>query len=79
MNAYMPVIANASPLHRAANIVIVGNFQKTKVLLKFSYPSIFDIRYTVKLIRNFNLVFMGGGRGQVERRTSVRLYINSAL
>jgi hypothetical protein len=28
----MPKHANASPLHRAANIVIVGIFQKNKVL-----------------------------------------------
>ncbi|OHB70858.1 MAG: hypothetical protein A2W17_06595 [Planctomycetes bacterium RBG_16_41_13] len=28
----MPAIANASPLHSAVNIVIIGIFQKTKML-----------------------------------------------
>ena len=34
MNACMPIIANASPLHGAVNIAIIGIFQKTKLLRK---------------------------------------------
>jgi len=32
MNACMPIIANASPLHCAADIAIIGIFQITKLL-----------------------------------------------
>jgi hypothetical protein len=43
MNAFMTILANASPLHYAANTAIIGIFQKTKVL------QIIEAKYLVSI------------------------------